>query len=75
MDGVLERIDEDEEQKTDQSAITDPEENEGALEMRTVGKDSYEDQPATTNTNIGDGNMMSSANAPHELDSQDESLA
>ena len=38
MDGVLERIDEDEEQKTDQSALTDPEEGEGAGEMRSAEK-------------------------------------
>ena len=29
MDGVLERIDEDEEQKTDQSVLSDPEEGQG----------------------------------------------
>lgn len=31
MDGVLERIDEDEEQKTDNSAMSDPDEAEEAL--------------------------------------------
>ena len=35
MDGVLERIDEDEEQKTDNSAITEGDEAEGAGEMRS----------------------------------------
>jgi len=36
MDGVLERIDEDEEQKTDQSVLTgEGDDNEGAMEMRT----------------------------------------
>ena len=60
MDGVLERIDEDEEQKTDQSAITDGEEAEGGSEMKTLAKD---------------GAILTSAGAPHELDSNDESLA
>lgn len=32
MDGVLERIDEDEEQKTDNSAITEGEEGEGTVD-------------------------------------------
>ena len=62
MDGVLERIDEDEEQKTDQSALTDGEEAEGGTEMRTAAKE------------VGDG-IMASGGAPHEIDSGDESLA
>ena len=37
MDGVLERIDEDEEQKTDQSVLTDGDEAEGAEEMHSSG--------------------------------------
>ena len=35
MDGVLERIDEDEEQKTDQSVLTEGDEAEGAGEIRS----------------------------------------
>jgi len=75
MDGVLERIDEDEEQKTDQSAITDGDEAEGATaEMRTASKeDGYEAINNAPEVTIGDG-IMASAGPAHELDSNDESL-
>ena len=43
MDGVLERIDEDEEQKTEQSGCTDPEDAEAAPEMLSPEKDEQED--------------------------------
>ena len=62
MDGVLERIDEDEEQKTDQSFFTDPEEGEGAAEMRSGEKDSEaikqeDDDHNATEPVMGDGIM------------------
>jgi len=37
MDGVLERIDEDEEQKTDNSALTDGDDGEGTAEGMNDG--------------------------------------
>ena len=43
MDGVLERIDEDEEQKTEQSGCTDPDEVEAAPEMLSPDKDEDEE--------------------------------
>lgn len=43
MDGVLERIDEDEEQKTEQSGCTDPDEVEAAPEMLSPDKDEEEE--------------------------------
>jgi len=64
MDGVLERIDEDEEQKTDQSVLTDPEEGDGAGEMRSVGDDATISAPAYLagpESSIGEGIMQQSA--------------
>ena len=80
MDGVLERIDEDEERRTDQSALTDPEEGEGAAEMRSDEKQENdfgsitEAKPAINapEMNVGDGIMASAA--PHEVE-DDEALA
>ena len=65
MDGVLERIDEDEEQKTDQSALTDGEEAEGATEMRTVDKNARK--------NVTSG--MQASSKAHEVESGEDSLA
>lgn len=60
MDGVLERIDEDEEQKTDNSALTDPDEQEGAHEAQAAGleeeasesQEMLETRPALNENNL-----------------------
>ena len=82
MDGVLERIDEDEEQKTDQSFFTDPEENEGAAEMRSgeKGKDagaSPDPQTATVDApteapHIGDGIVDHGPTGPFDRPNEEE---
>ena len=45
MDGVLERIDEDEEQKTDGSVLTEGDEAEGAVQAEMHQSSNEKDQP------------------------------
>ena len=77
MDGVLERIDEDEEQKTDQSFFTDPEnENEGAAaEMRSADKDKDEEDDAREEDDSPNPGATLAPDAPSEIPINDDGMA
>ena len=59
MDGVLERIDEDEEQKTDQSVLSDPEEGQGEGAVDLGGSAERQDNQTNANGVFDSAQQMS----------------
>uniref|UniRef100_A0A7S3I434 Uncharacterized protein n=2 Tax=Choreotrichia TaxID=141411 RepID=A0A7S3I434_9SPIT len=66
MDGVLERIDEDEEQKTEQSGYTDPDDADAAPEMLSPEKPEQEDETKAAPEFNAEDNIVEGAFQPGE---------